>query len=110
VFTRRQANSVQKLAELGEEERVRLALAASGDVVYDWTPSDGRIVWSSDPSAHLGVGELAHYESDATFHRLIDHDAVEARLRLALTPPADGGTFRIEYLMNGSGSRIAACA
>lgn len=106
VFNRRQANSIQKLAELGEEERLRLALAASGDVVYDWTPSDGRIVWSSDPSAHLGVGELSHYESDATFHRLIDHDAVETRLRLALTPPADGGTFRIEYLMKGTGAPV----
>ena len=104
VFTRRQANSVQKLAELGEEERLRLALAASGDVVYDWTPSDGNIVWSGDPSAHLGVGELEHYESDATFHLLIDQDAVEARLRLALTPPGDGGTFRLEYMMkSGAG-------
>jgi diguanylate cyclase (GGDEF)-like protein len=106
VFSRRQANSVQKLAELGEEELLRLALAASGDVVYEWTPSDGHIEWSSDPSAHLGVGELAQYERDATFHRLIGHDAVEARLRLALTPPADGGTFRLEYLMNSSGAPV----
>lgn len=106
MFNRRQANSVQRLAELGEEERLRLALAASGDVVYDWTPSDGRIAWSGDPSAHLGVGELAHFERDASFHRLIDQDAVEARLRLALTPPSDGGTFRLEYLMTSSSTPV----
>jgi diguanylate cyclase (GGDEF)-like protein len=106
VFGRRQANSVQKLIELGEEERLRLALAASGDVVYDWTPSDGRIAWSGDPSAHLGIGELEHYESDATFHRLIDQDAVEARLRLALVPPGDGGTFRLEYSMKSNGAPV----
>jgi diguanylate cyclase (GGDEF)-like protein len=106
VFSRRQANSVQRLAELGEEERLRLALAASGDVVYDWTPGDGCIVWSGDPSAHFGVGELAHYESDATFHRLIDQDAVEARLRLVLTPPVDGGAFRLEYKMKAGATPV----
>jgi diguanylate cyclase (GGDEF)-like protein len=106
VFSRRQANSVQKLADLGEAERLRLALAASGDVVYDWTPGDGRMVWTGEPSAHLGCGSAEQYASDATFHSLIDQDAVEARLRLVLTPPADGAPFRLEYSMKTNGAPV----
>jgi diguanylate cyclase (GGDEF)-like protein len=106
VFNRRQANSVQKLAELGEAERLRLALAASGDVVYDWTPVDGRMVWSSDPSAHFGCGVADLYNSDASFHGLIEQDAVEARLRMALEPPADGGAFRLEYAMKTNAAPV----
>jgi diguanylate cyclase (GGDEF)-like protein len=99
VFGRRQASSIQRLAELSEAERLRLALAASGDVVYDWTPGDGRIAWSGDPSAHLGFGDTALFESDKGFHTLIDDGAAEARLRLVLEPPADGSPFRFEYML-----------
>jgi diguanylate cyclase (GGDEF)-like protein len=106
VFNRRQANSVQKLAELGEAERLRLALAAAGDVVYDWTPADGRMVWSGDPSAHFGCGVADLYNRDASFHSLIDQDAVEARLRMVLSPPSDGGTFRLEYAMKTSAAPV----
>lgn len=106
VFNRRQANSVQKLAELGEAERLRLALAAAGDVVYDWTPADGRMVWSGDPSAHFGCGVADLYNSDASFHSLIDQDAVEARLRMVLSPPSDGGTFRLEYAMKTNAAPV----
>ncbi len=82
---------------------MRLALAAAGDVVYDWTPGDGRIAWSGDPSAHLGLGQPSQFESDAGFHALIDQDAAEARLRLVLSPPADGEPFRLEYALKGAG-------
>ncbi len=103
MFSRRQSSQVQRLAELSEAERLRLALAAAGDVVYDWTPGDGRIAWSGDPSAHLGLGQPSQFESDAGFHALIDQDAAEARLRLVLSPPADGEPFRLEYALKGAG-------
>ncbi|MBP6011383.1 MAG: EAL domain-containing protein [Alphaproteobacteria bacterium] len=103
MFSRRQSSSVQRLAELSEAERLRLALAAAGDVVYDWTPGDGRIAWSGDPSAHLGLGQPSQFESDAGFHALIDQDAAEARLRLVLSPPADGEPFRLEYALKSVG-------
>ena len=106
VFSRRQANSVQKLADISEAERLRLALAASGDVVYDWTPGDGRMVWTGEPSAHLGCGSSEQYGRDATFHSLIDDDAVEARLRLVLTPPQDGAPFRLEYQMKTNAAPV----
>ena len=82
---------------------MRLALAAAGDVVYDWTPGDGRITWSGDPSAHLGSGDVSQFETDAGFHALIDQDAAEARLRLVLAPPANGEPFRIEYALKTKG-------
>jgi diguanylate cyclase (GGDEF)-like protein len=103
VFSRRQANSVQKLAELSEAQRLRLALSAAGDVVYDWTPGDGAMTWTGDPSAHLGFGDTSHFESDKGFHALIDDAAAEARLRLVLSPPADGGPFHLEYSLKTGG-------
>jgi diguanylate cyclase (GGDEF)-like protein len=89
--------------ELREAERIRLALAATGDLVYDWTPSDGRIVWTGDPAAYLGFGQDKAFESDKSFHKLIDGEAAEKRLRMVLNPPEDGKPFRLEYpLVTGS--------
>jgi len=106
VFGRRHATSVQRLAELSEAERLRLALAAAGDVVYDWTPGDGQIVWSGDPSAHLGFGDSALFESDKGFHSLIDDAAAEARAKLVAAPPADGSPFRFEYTLKTGGAPV----
>jgi diguanylate cyclase (GGDEF)-like protein len=106
VFSRRPAAPLQKLAELSEAERLRLALAATGDVVYEWTPSDGRIIWSSDPSAHLGLADLSIYETDKGFHGLIEDSAAEARLRLVLSPPAEGHPFRFEYALKSVGAPV----
>lgn len=92
--------------ELRDTERFRLALTAAGDLVYDWTPSDGRISWSGDPCASLGIGQAQAYESDKGFHSLIDSDAGEARLRLALTPPQEGSTFHLEYPMVTNGAPL----
>lgn len=106
MFSRRQAAPLQKLAELSEAERLRLALAATGDVVYEWTPGDGRILWSSDPSAHLGLGDLSIYESDKGFHGLIEDSAAEARLRLVLSPPVEGHPFHFEYALKTPGAPV----
>ncbi len=106
MFSRRQAAPLQKLAELSEGERLRLALAATGDVVYEWTPGDGRIVWSSDPSAHLGRGDLSIYQSDKGYHGLIEDSAAEARLRLVLSPPAEGHPFHFEYELKSPGAPV----
>ncbi|MEQ1753913.1 MAG: EAL domain-containing protein [Micropepsaceae bacterium] len=106
MFGRNHAASVQKLTEIKESERLRLALAAAGDLVYDWTPSDGRISWSGDPCAHLGFGESTSFETDKGFHALIEGDAVEPRLRYALTPPDDGKPFKLEYSLVTGGAPI----
>ncbi|MBU6155474.1 MAG: EAL domain-containing protein [Alphaproteobacteria bacterium] len=83
--------------ELGELERMRLALAASGDLVYDWTPGDGAIVWADDPSKALGIGTEADFASSKRFHALIDSEAADARSRIAQEAPIDGKPFRLEY-------------
>ena len=76
---------------------MRLALAASGDLVYDWTPGDGAIVWTDDPSKALGVGSEADFCSTQRFHALIDSEAADARSRIAQEAPIDGKPFRLEY-------------
>ena len=106
VFGRNQTFSVQRLSEISEVERLRLALAAAGDLVYDWTPNDGKISWSADPCAYLGLGETRTFETDKGFHTLIEGEAVEARLRLALAPPADGKPFKLEYPLVTDGTPL----
>jgi diguanylate cyclase (GGDEF)-like protein len=83
--------------DLGELERMRLALAASGDLVYDWTPGDGAIAWTSDPSKAFGVGTEGDYSNAKRFHALIDSEAANARSRIAREAPLDGKPFRLEY-------------
>jgi diguanylate cyclase (GGDEF)-like protein len=98
VFGRNNASSAfQRIRELREEERLRLALSASGDLIYDWTPADGKISWSADPSELLGFGDQATFESDKRFHALIESEAAEERVRYACEPPVDGKPFRLEY-------------
>ena len=106
VFGRRQVQSVRLLADLSEAERLRLAISAAGDLVYEWTPGDGRMVWSGDPAAHLGVAEATQFLTDNEFHALIDPAAAEARMRLVLSPPADGGPFHLEYSMQTGGAPV----
>ena len=94
------------LADLSEAERLRLAVSAAGDLVYDWTPGDGRMVWSGDPAAHLGLADATQFLTDSEFHALIDHAAAEARMRFVLSPPGDGGPFHLEYAMQTGGAPV----
>lgn len=96
------ASAIHRMNEMRETERLRLALAASGDLVYDWTPGDGEITWSSDPSKALGIGREIDFGSAARFHALIDSEAAEARSRIAQEAPLDGKPFRLEYPMQTS--------
>ena len=97
---------MRALADISESERLRLAISAAGDLVYEWTPGDGRMVWSGDPAAHLGLAEATQFLTDNEFHALIDSAAAEARMRLVLSPPADGGPFHLEYAMQAGGSPV----
>lgn len=106
MFSRRQNASVQRLSELSEAQRLRLALSAAGDVVYDWSPGDGAMQWTGDPGAHLGFGEVSHFETDKGYHALIDDTAAAARARLVLSPPADGGAFHLEYSLKTGGAPV----
>ena len=94
------------LADLGEAERLRLAIAAAGDIVYDWTPGDGRMMWNGDPAAHLGLADANQFLTDNAFHALIDPSVAEARMRLVLSPPADSGPFHLEYAMQTGGAPV----
>lgn len=89
--------SVEQLATVTEAERLRIALGASGDLVYDWTPSTGRIQWSGEPHQAFGaVGqELFHHAS--LFHAMLDEDGARARRLLVDAPPKDQDPFCFEY-------------
>jgi diguanylate cyclase (GGDEF)-like protein len=94
---------VDQLASVGEAERLRIALSAAGDLVYDWTPADGRIHWTGDPAGQFGFGEPAIFEQAQAFHGILDSDGAAARALLADAPPADQQPFCFEYkLMRGA--------
>lgn len=106
MFGRNHISSVQRLTQLRETERLQLAFAAAGDLVYEWTPSDGRIAWSGDPCAYLGFSQKAEFETDKSFHSLIEDYAIEARLRLVLEQPEAGKPFRLEYALKTGGAPL----
>ena len=107
LFGRSKAvSAVNRLSELREVERMRLALAATGDLVYEWTPDDDQILWTSDPSKALGLGRADDFVTAQGFHALIDSEAAELRLRLAMETPLDGRPFRLEYPMLTNGDPL----
>lgn len=106
MFNRQSAPSVDRLVELRDAERFRLALSASGDLVYEWTPANGRMSWSGDPSASLGVGKPINFDTSTGFHALIEGAAAEARVKLTRTPPEDGKPFKLEYPLVKSGQPL----
>lgn len=92
--------SVEQLATVTEAERLRIALAASGDLVYDWTPATGRIHWSGVPHQSFDAAgpELFHHAS--LFHAMLDEDGARARRLLIEAPPKDRDPFCLEYRLN----------
>jgi diguanylate cyclase (GGDEF)-like protein len=95
---RRQNNiSVEQLATVTEADRLRIALGASGDLVYDWTPSTGRIHWSGEPHRSFGAAGPELFLHASLFHAMLDEDGARARRLLIDAPPQDQEPFCLEY-------------
>jgi diguanylate cyclase (GGDEF)-like protein len=97
VLRRQNHISAAELATATEADRLRIALSASGDLVYDWSPSSGRIQWSGEPAPLFGVAgaELFHHAS--LYHAMLDEDGARARRLLIDAPPSDREPFCLEY-------------
>jgi diguanylate cyclase (GGDEF)-like protein len=94
---------VEQLASVTEAERLRIALGAAGDLVYDWTPADGAIHWTGDPHERFGASPETRLDRAARYHALLDQDGAQARAALADAPPADHQPFCLEYRFNRPG-------
>jgi diguanylate cyclase (GGDEF)-like protein len=92
--------SVETLASVTEAERLRIALTAAGDLVYDWTPADGNIHWIGDPAEKLGFPCPQVFEMERRFRTLIDADGVKARASLIHAPQGGDQPFSFQYRLN----------
>ena len=90
---------------LDELSRLRAAIEASGDVVYDWDVVDDTIRWSGCVKDLFGVGEKPPTTGDALNQRLYAEDL--ARRFKALSGHFAGReSFDCEYRLRGSGGQI----
>ena len=64
-----------------ELERLRLALLASGDAVYDWDTVSDEIVWSEGAVELFGLGDLGAIFDPRGFERRIEVADLPARAR-----------------------------
>jgi diguanylate cyclase (GGDEF)-like protein len=91
---------VDQLASVSEADRLRIALSAAGDLVYDWTPADGRIQWTGDPASQFSFSSADCFDTAQSFHGMLDTDGATARRLLADAPPTDQQPFCFEYRLN----------
>jgi len=66
-------------AEDPETSRLRLALAATGDVVYDWDARQGRILWSENAGPLLGLARPGDIVDMRAFQARIGPDDAPLR-------------------------------
>lgn len=85
------------LAELGELERLRLAHAASGQTVYDWTIADDRIVWCDNATNVLPIADVKTVASHRRFCKLTDSSAQAFFAEMLRSTPEHGENFIREY-------------
>ncbi|MCC2669200.1 MAG: hypothetical protein K0Q72_1671, partial [Armatimonadetes bacterium] len=80
------------------EERLRLAMDATGLGTYDWDLTSGTLRWDARARAILGVGPEETPSLDLHYGRLHpdDRPRIAAARQAALAPQGDGA-FRTEY-------------
>lgn len=85
-------------------DRLRLAFGASGDAVYDWKVTEGRISWSGNAAGMLGLPDCAELETAAGFQARIGPDDVPTRSLALSRHLDDDAPFACEYkLRRGDG-------
>ena len=84
-----------------ELERLRAAIAASGDVVYDWNLSTDSVEWLGEASRVFGVPDHLLMKTGARFNDRVHPDDLPRRLE-AITDLAQSNTsFECEYRVRG---------
>lgn len=92
--------------ERAELDRLRAALSAAGDVVYEWNLETGAMAWSDNALSILGLPETADISTHARFvERVNSEDApnLERAHRDHLTQPTP---FQLEYRLRRNGGEF----
>ena len=81
----------------GDLARVRAALAASGDLVYDWDLRDDSIHWFGPVAEAFDLTDDTAVGTGDDFHGRIHSDDLSGRLRALSRHFATGSPFECEY-------------
>ena len=92
-------------ARAAELERLRLALSASGDAVYDWDMLGDSIAWSASAADLFGLSDLDEIADPRGLERRIGIADLPARARALFRHIGGGGTYDCAYrLRRGDGT------
>ena len=98
ITQRRQAEQALALSE----ERLRLALAATGLGTFDYDVQNNTLVWDSRAKAILGVGENQAVTTDLLFNLVHPEDLEHIKEKsLAALDPQGDGSISVEYRVIG---------
>ena len=89
-------------AERAELDRLRTALEASGDVVYEWDLAADAIYWSANAKQAFGLPASANISSRAQFLARISSEDLPALTQTHDDHLKTGGSFRVEYRVRRS--------
>ena len=86
-------------------ERLRDALAASGDLAYEWDTGSDRISWFQDASEQNGHAYVTDVSVGEEFNGLVYPDDLPGRLE-AISHLRPGNTeFECEFRLSGGGDK-----
>jgi len=84
-----------------ELERLRAAIAASGDVAYDWDLSGDRLEWLGDASRAFGIPDHLMMRSGARFNDRVHPDDLPRRLEAINDLSRTNTIYECEYRLRG---------
>ena len=86
------------MSDLSQDlSRLRAALAASGDVTYDWNLVDDVIAWDGPCAELFGHDELTAVSTGDSFHRAVNPQDLPERLKTLSDHLSGHGDFACEY-------------
>lgn len=107
MSTRRLRQSAQTLSSIQELDRLRLAVLATGQAVYDWSVPSDQVSWSENAGEILAPNLAKAFSNHGALRGLIDEDAARFFADLVAHPPQDGASFCVEYqLRHPSGTNL----
>ena len=93
-------------AEAAELDRLRTALRASGDVIYEWDLATDTICWSANARHAFGLAGSAEISTRTEFVTRINSEDLPALERARGDCRASDGSFQIEYRVRGDDSQF----
>ncbi len=99
-----EAAKVERLTgvERAELDRLRTALDASGDVVYEWDLATDKLHWSANAKQAFGLSEAVDIATRAGYVAHINSEDLPGLTRAHSERLKHGGAFQAEYRVRGS--------